>query len=77
MPELDLNYFSRLLQKEKEELLESDAFEGIGVHTSFRESIQELSLLDNHPADIGSELFERSKDLSLHEKRLNTLKEIN
>ena len=48
----------------------------IGVHTSFKESIQELSLLDNHPADTGSELFERSKDLSLHEKRLTTLKEI-
>jgi len=76
MPELDLNYFNNLLQKEKEELLESDAHEGAGAHISFRESIQELSMIDNHPADVGSELFERSKDLSLHEKRLNTLKEI-
>ncbi|NLX90069.1 MAG: hypothetical protein GXZ07_00490 [Firmicutes bacterium] len=72
MPELDLNYFSSLLQREKELLLSTD--EGMGI--SLRESIQELSLIDNHPADTGSELFERSKDLSLHEKRLSTLKEI-
>lgn len=72
MPELDLNHFSDLLQKEKELLLSTD--EGMGV--SLRESIQELSLIDNHPADTGSELFERSKDLSLHEKRLSTLREI-
>lgn len=72
MPELDLNHFSNLLQKEKELLLSTD--EGMGV--SLRESIQELSLIDNHPADTGSELFERSKDLSLHEKRLSTLREI-
>lgn len=72
MPELDLNHFSNLLQKEKELLLSTD--EGMGV--SLRESIQELSLIDNHPADTGSELFERSKDLSLREKRLSTLRKI-
>lgn len=32
-----------------------------------RESIGELSLYDNHPADIGTELFERGKDLALSE----------
>ena len=76
MPELDLNYYKNLLQREKEELLQSEAHEGSGANVSFRESIQELSMVDNHPADIGSELFERSKDLSLHEKRLTTLREI-
>ena len=43
---------------------------------SLRESIGELSVVDNHPADIGSELFERSKDLSLfdrHEKKLDQI----
>lgn len=75
MPELDLNYFRNLLRKEKEDLLPKN-HEGMREHVSFKESIQELSLIDNHPADVGSELFERSKDLSLDEKRLNTLKEI-
>ena len=32
MPELDFNYFSKLLQKEKEELLESDALQDRGAH---------------------------------------------
>ena len=75
MPELDLNGFRNMLQKEKEGLLAKN-HEGMESPVSFRESIQELSLIDNHPADVGSELFERSKDLSLNEKRHNTLKEI-
>jgi len=39
--------------------------QGLGV--SMEDSISELSTYDNHPADIGSELFERSKDFSLRE----------
>ena len=30
-------------------------------------SIGELSSYDNHPADLGSEMFERSKDLALRD----------
>lgn len=71
----DLNHFRKLLLDEKDDLLPKN-HEGMREHVSFKESIQELSLIDNHPADVGSELFERSKDLSLNEKRLNTLKEI-
>ncbi|HHU75579.1 MAG TPA: hypothetical protein GXZ24_01585 [Firmicutes bacterium] len=74
-PDYDLNYFRDLLQKEKRDLQQKN-HGGIGEQVSFKESIQELSLIDNHPADVGSELFERSKDLSLDEKRLNTLQEI-
>ncbi|MHB1420703.1 MAG: TraR/DksA C4-type zinc finger protein [Bacillota bacterium] len=36
-----------------------------GLRKSLRESIQELSAYDNHPADLGTETFERSKDLAL------------
>ena len=31
------------------------------------DSVSELSSVDQHPADAGSETFERTKDLSLHE----------
>lgn len=34
---------------------------------SMRESLAEHALVDNHPADIGSEMFERGKDLALKE----------
>jgi YteA family regulatory protein len=77
MSNIDYSYYRGLLEKEKEELLKFVAQEGMGKHLSFKESTQELSLYDNHPADTGSELFERSKDLSLHERRLRELEEIN
>jgi len=44
--------------------------EGLGKHESLKDSTQELSLYDNHPADLGSENFERGKDLALHEHEL-------
>jgi len=43
---------------------------------SFKSNIAELSVVDNHPADIGSENFEISKDLSLKEKKLYLLDRI-
>lgn len=36
-----------------------------GLSLSARDSVRELSLLDNHPADVASETFERGKDLGL------------
>lgn len=43
---------------------------------SEKDSIGELSSYDNHPADLGTEQFERGKDLALHEliqKNLNAI----
>lgn len=34
---------------------------------SMKETSGELSMYDNHPADMGTALFEREKDLTLHE----------
>lgn len=34
-----------------------------GLHTSLQDSLAELSLYDNHPADVGDATFEREKDL--------------
>lgn len=44
---------------------------------SQRDSLDELSLNDNHPGDLGTEMFERSKDLSLQERDLLRLQRIN
>lgn len=39
-----------------------------GLNDSFRDYLGgELSMYDNHPADIGDELFERGKDLALRD----------
>lgn len=44
---------------------------------AFRESVTDLSFADNHPADLGSENFERSKDLSLREHHTEYLRLVN
>jgi YteA family regulatory protein len=41
--------------------------ENFGMDEPMGAQLAELSLYDNHPADIGSELFERGKDLALTE----------
>ena len=44
---------------------------------SAKESMGELSSYDNHPADMGTELFEREKDLALHEHADSELNKVN
>lgn len=46
------------------------------VGNSMRDQLRELSMYDNHPADIGSEEFERSKDLALRDHYSLRLHEI-
>ncbi|MBE3586674.1 MAG: TraR/DksA C4-type zinc finger protein [Thermoanaerobacter sp.] len=58
----------RRLEEEKQRQME--LIRGInegGLATSMSDSIGELSLYDNNPGDIGTELFERSKDFALRE----------
>ncbi|SFK89996.1 transcriptional regulator, TraR/DksA family [Paenibacillus sp. 1_12] len=40
-----------------------------GLSDSLRDQTGELSTNDNHPADLGSEMFERSKDIALNDNR--------
>ncbi|HLR70662.1 MAG TPA: yteA family sporulation protein, partial [Pseudogracilibacillus sp.] len=47
------------------------------LEMSQTESIGELSSYDNHPADLGTELFERGKDLALQDHAERELEEIN
>jgi RNA polymerase-binding transcription factor DksA len=59
------------LLKERERLyriragLSSEAGEESGAE---RDALSELSLADQHPADLGTEMFEREKDLSILER---------
>ncbi|MEX1030365.1 MAG: TraR/DksA C4-type zinc finger protein [Paenibacillaceae bacterium] len=50
--------------------------EHYGLNESMRDSIRELSFYDNHPADIGSEFFERGKDIALNENAEHNLEEV-
>lgn len=44
---------------------------------SLRASTGELSSVDNHPADIGTETFERSRDLAIDENLSHQLDQVN
>ena len=76
MHELNVDDFARRLNDEKNKILQSLHHDGITRQVALKEGIQELSLIDNHPADSGSELFERSKDLAFHSKNVKRLEEI-
>lgn len=66
-----LEKFRERLVKEKERALQAYRFinEG-GLAHSLADSTGELSSYDNNPADIGTEVFERSKDFALREGAL-------
>jgi YteA family regulatory protein len=50
--------------------------EGLQKQVSLRDATQELSMVDNHPADTASENYERAKDISLHGKNLLILEKV-
>ncbi|MDW7672906.1 MAG: TraR/DksA C4-type zinc finger protein [Bacillota bacterium] len=56
------------LLKERKEFQEEVSHMNLGqLEGSMSDATGELSTYDNHPADLGSEMFERSKDLSIRE----------
>ncbi|MEW6274563.1 MAG: TraR/DksA C4-type zinc finger protein [Bacillota bacterium] len=74
-----LAMFRQRLEKEKKQMEERIcSLNETGLGEAMSDSLGELSLYDNNPADIGSELFERSKDFALRENvrlRLRAIEE--
>lgn len=71
MQPMDIERNRQALLKRKEELRHLiDDMETDSLNVSLADSISELSSYDNHPADIGDETFERSKDFALRENAL-------
>lgn len=63
-----LAHFRQKLLEEKANLEEQlDSLNRSGLRESLMESTQELSRYDNHPGDLGTEEFERGKDLALRD----------
>ncbi|NLB72870.1 MAG: conjugal transfer protein TraR [Firmicutes bacterium] len=74
------NYLERLLSEKARLTQRIEALEGKGqggTKQAMSDSIGELSLYDNHPADVSSELFERGKDIKLCEDAKIILKRVN
>ncbi len=69
MHQAQIEHLRKKLLKERKH--QQERIKGInegGLGESMDNSFGELSTVDNHPADIGSEVFERSKDLVLKEQ---------
>lgn len=71
--EMLLKFKQRLLDERKHLTGRIEFIDEQGLGVSLEDSISELSTYDNHPADIGSEVFERSKDFALRESAMITV----
>lgn len=60
------NYFKKRLLDEKRELIETiDGMKENGLGYSQREEVDELSMVDNHPGDMGTEMFDKGRRFAL------------
>lgn len=66
-----------LLLNRQSELIEQVQDKHFGLDIELVEAADELSSYDNHPADMGTALYERGKDLALAEHAEKELEQIN
>lgn len=66
---------SHLIERQNELIRHMDNQSGLSMQAS--DTVGELSMYDNHPADMGSETFERGKDLALAAHAEKELENIN
>jgi len=76
MEKSKLEKYKNILLGEKKRLEEQIRSIEREQRKSQREAINELSAYDNHPGDLGTETFERAKDLGLKDNALGLLNEI-
>lgn len=74
----ELNELKKQLTDQKEYLEnKTKSNRNSRMDLSQRDSVSELSAYDNHPADLGTELFERQKDVALDLHENDQLDQIN
>lgn len=66
-----------LMERQQELIQKLHQNNPYGLGSNAKDSVGELSSYDNHPADMGTEMFERSKDLALTQRSEEELEEIN
>ncbi|MGZ0040896.1 TraR/DksA C4-type zinc finger protein [Paenibacillus ottowii] len=64
-------------KKDLEKHFKQNDQENTQLGEALTDSTGELSSYDNHPADIGTETFERSRDLAINESLENELEQVN
>ncbi|SCG83522.1 putative protein yteA ORFQ [Proteiniborus sp. DW1] len=77
MEKQKLRYFQNLLMNEKEDLLNTlELMNKNEPNEELREHFEELSSYDNHPADLGTETFMMSQNMSLKSSQSSVVDEI-
>lgn len=72
-----LKHFKRLLMNEKKDLLNTlELMNENEPNDEMREHFDELSSYDNHPADLGTETFMMSQNMSLKSSQSSIVDEI-
>lgn len=73
-----LRQLREILVQEKNDLQKHfDLNDHYGLSQSLRENTGELSTNDNHPADVATELYDRSKDIAINENAEYHLLDVN
>ncbi|MBB6673200.1 TraR/DksA C4-type zinc finger protein [Cohnella nanjingensis] len=67
---------TRLLEEKHELERRTRDNDHYGLANSYRDETGDLSAIDNHPADAGTEMYERGKDLALLEREAFRLERI-
>ena len=68
--------YTKLIETLREERKDSMETATELFTVDMRESLGELSLIDNHPADIATEVYERSRDVAQHDRLLHRVEAI-
>lgn len=72
-----LSFYKNRLIEEKNKVLETiDSILKNGMAENQREEVEELSLIDNHPADFGSEMFEKERRYALLDNEKDIIERI-
>jgi len=68
--------YVKLIEKLRDERKYSMETASELLNEDMRESLGELSLIDNHPADIATEVYERSRDVAQHDRLIHKVEAI-
>jgi YteA family regulatory protein len=78
MKNYELKYMNKKLLKMKQEAENKlKDYKDFGFKDTIKHQIEELSVYDNHPADLGSESFERDKFFALKNHQVEMIADIN
>lgn len=72
----DQTRYAELIKKLREEKTDAEETATELFNGDMRESLGELSVLDNHPADIGTEVYQRSRDVAQYDRLKHRVKAI-